>query len=122
MVQNNHVIVTVDSYHRGELLESTRPGRIKGRGEFRMRLNTLIFPNGYTVDLNAAPRSADSGGNEKMDTEGKITGGGGKGEDVGKVATTTVTGAGIGAIARGAKNAGVGGGIWGTVRARGILF
>src|SRR5882762_559971 len=108
ITQNNHVIVPVGSYLRGELLESKRPGRIKGRGEFRMRLNTLIFPNGYTVDLNAAPRSADSGGKETMDPEGKVTGGGGKGKDVGTVATTTVTGAGIGAIAGGGKGAGIG--------------
>ena len=62
ITQNNHVVIPVGSYLRGELLESKRPGRIKGRGEFRMRLNTLILPNGYTVDLNAAPRSADTGG------------------------------------------------------------
>ncbi len=79
ITQNNHVVVPVGSYLRGELLESKRPGRIKGRGEFRMRLNTLIFPNGYTVDLNAAPRSADTGGKETMDPEGKVTGPGGKG-------------------------------------------
>src|SRR5712675_174886 len=113
ITQNNHVIVPVGSYLRGELLESKRPGRIKGRGEFRMRLNTLIFPNGYTVDLNAAPRSADSGGKETMDSEGKVTGEGGKGKDVGTVATTTVTGAGIGAIAGGGKGAGIGAGIGG---------
>src|SRR6266446_3648913 len=99
ITQSNRVIVPVGSYLRGELIESKRPGRVKGRGEFRMRLNTLILPNGYTVDLTAAPRSADSGGNETMDPEGKVTGPGGKGKDVGTVATTTVTGAGIGGLA-----------------------
>ncbi|HLZ90668.1 MAG TPA: hypothetical protein VKQ28_03050 [Candidatus Acidoferrum sp.] len=113
VTQNNHVIVPVGSYLRGELLESKRPGRVKGLGEFRMRLNTLIFPNGYTVDLNAAPRSADTGGNETMDSEGKVTGDSGKGKDATTVATTTVTGAGIGAIAAGAKGAGIGAGIGG---------
>jgi len=44
-----------------------------------------------------------------MDSEGKVTGEGGKGKDVGTVATTTVTGAGIGAIAGGGKGAGIGG-------------
>jgi type IV secretion system protein VirB10 len=101
----------VGSYLRGELVESKRPGRIKGRGEFRMRLNTLILPNGYTVDLNAAPRSADTGGKETMDSEGKITSPGSKGKDAGTVAEGTVTGAGIGAIASGAKGAGIGAGI-----------
>src|SRR5580692_161384 len=81
ITQNNRVVIPIGSYVRGELLDSKRPGRIKGRGEFRMRLTTLIFPNGYTVDLLGAPRSADSGGNETMDSEGKGTGPGGKGKD-----------------------------------------
>ena len=112
ITQNNKIVIPVGAYLRGELLESKRPGRVKGKGEFRLRLNTLIFPNGYTVNLNAAPRSADSGGKETMDSEGKVTGPGGKGKDVGTVVETTVTGAGIGAIAsRSAKGAGIGGGI-----------
>ncbi|MGH9743160.1 MAG: hypothetical protein ACRD51_12520 [Candidatus Acidiferrum sp.] len=112
ITQNNHIIIPVGSYLRGELIESKRPGRIKGRGEFRMRLDTLIFPNGYTVDLNAVPRSADSGGKETMDSEGKVIGAGGKGKDAQTVAATTATGAGIGAIANGPKG-------WGLARASG---
>jgi type IV secretion system protein VirB10 len=107
----NRIVIPVGSYLRGELLESKRPGRVKGRGEFRMRLDTLILPTGYTVNLNAAPRSADSGGKETMDSEGKVTGGGNKGKDVETVATTTATGAGIGAIAGRAKGAGIGAGV-----------
>lgn len=111
ITQNNRIIVPVGSYVRGELLESKRPGRIKGRGEFRLRLNTLIFPNGYTVDLLAVPRSADGGGKETTDSEGKVTGPGGKGRDAETIAGTTVTGAGIGAIADGAKGLGIGAGV-----------
>src|SRR6516225_353584 len=101
----NRVVIPIGSYLRGELIEA------KGPGEFRMRLNTLILPTGYTVDLKAAPRSADSGGKETMDSEGKVKGGGSKGKDVGTVAETTGTGAGIGAIASGAKGAGIGAGV-----------
>ncbi len=111
ITQDNHIVIPVGSYLRGELIESKRPGRVKGRGEFRMRLDTLIFPNGYTVDLNATPRSADTGGKETMDSEGKITSAGGKGQDVKTVAETTATGAGIGAIADGPKGLGIGSGI-----------
>jgi type IV secretion system protein VirB10 len=122
ITQNNRVVIPVGSYMRGSLIESKRPGRIKGRGEFRMRLETLIFPNGYTVDLLAVPRSADSGGNETTDPEGKVTGPGGKGKDVGTAATTTVTGAGIGAIAGGAKGAGIGAGVGGLIGLGAILL
>ncbi len=111
ITQNNRIIVPVGSYLRGELIETKRPGRVKGRGEFRMRLDTLIFPNGYTVDLNAAPRSADSGGKETMDSEGKITSAGGKGKDAQTVAETTAAGAGIGAIAGRGEGLGIGAGV-----------
>ena len=112
ITQNNRIVIPVGSYLRGEIIDSKRPGRVKGKGEFRLRLNTLILPNGYTVNLNAAPRSADSGGKETMDSEGKVTGPSDKGKDVGTVVSTTATGAGIGAIAsRSAKGAGIGGGI-----------
>ena len=122
ITQNNHVVIPVGSYLRGELTETKRPGRVKGRGEFRMRLNTLILPNGYTVDLTAVPRSADSGGKETTDSEGKITGPGGKGKDVGTIASTTVTGAGIGAIAQGARGAGIGAGAGALVGLAAVLL
>src|SRR5215510_11894216 len=122
VTQNNQVVIPVGSYLRGSLLESKRPGRIKGHGEFRMRLESLIFPNGYTVDLLAAPRSADTGGKETTDPEGKVTGEGGKGKDAGTVATTTATGAGIGAIAGGGRGAGIGAGIGGLVGLGAVLL
>src|SRR5215467_3468859 len=122
VTQNNQVVIPVGSYLRGSLLESKRPGRVKGRGEFRLRLESLILPNGYTVDLLAVPRSADTGGKETTDEEGKVTGGGGKGKDVGTVATTTATGAGIGAIAGGGKGAGIGAGIGGLIGLGSVLL
>src|SRR5271168_3705473 len=108
---NNQIVIPIGSYLRGEIVDSKRPGRVKGKGEFRIKLDTLILPNGYTVNMNAAPRSADSGGKETMDSEGQVTGPSGKGKDAETIATTTVTGAGIGAIADGAKGAGIGAGI-----------
>src|SRR5271170_753770 len=122
ITMNNQIVVPIGAYLRGELVDSKRPGRVKGRGEFRIRLDTLILPNGYTVNMNAAPRSADSGGKETMDSEGQVTGPSGKGKDVGTVAATTVTGAGIGAIADGAKGAGIGAGIGGAAGLAAILL
>jgi len=118
---NNKVVVPVGSYLRGEITEAKRPGHVKGRGELRVRLNTLVFPNGYTVDMNAEPHSAD-GGQVKTDPEGKMTGPGGKGKDAGTIATTTVTGAGIGAIAGGGKGAGIGAGIGGLAGLAAVLL
>ena len=118
---NNKVIIPVGSYLRGEVTDTKRPGRVKGKGEFRIRLNTLVFPNGYTVDMNAEPHSAD-GGQVKTDQEGKMTGPGGTGKDVTTIATTTGTGAAIGAIADGAKGAGIGAGIGGAAGLAAVLL
>jgi hypothetical protein len=118
---NNKVVVPVGSYMRGEVTDSKRPGHVKGKGELRIRLNTLILPNGYTVDLNAEPHSTDAG-KTKTDSEGKITGPGGKGKDLETVAATTVTGAGIGAIAGGGKGAGIGAGIGGVAGLAAVLL
>lgn len=122
ITQNNKVVVPVGSYLRGEVTESKRAGHVKGKGELRIRLNTLILPNGYTVDLNAEPHSTDSGSGTKTDQEGKITGPSGKGKDAETIATTTATGAGIGAIAAGGKGAGIGAGIGGVAGLAAVLL
>ena len=119
---NNKVVVPVGSYLRGEVSDAKRPGHVKGKGELRLRLNTLIFPNGYTVDMNAEPHSTDSDSKTTTDSEGKITGPGGKGADVQKVATATIAGAGIGAIAGGGKGAGIGAGAGGLVGLAAVLL
>ena len=84
---NGHVAIPAGSYVSGEVTESKRPGRVKGRGELMIRLKTLILPNAYMVDLNAVPSNAGSGGNETTNNEGN------------------------GAIAQGAKGAGIGAGV-----------
>ena len=122
VTQDNRIVIPVGSYVRGAIIDSRRPGRLKGKGEFRLRLDTLILPNGYTVNFNAAPRSADTGGKETMDSEGKIQGDSSKGKDVGTAAKTTATGAGIGAIAGGGKGAGIGAGIGGLAGLAAILL
>lgn len=119
---NNKVVIPVGSYLRGEITDAKRPGHVKGKGELRLHLNSLIFPNGYTVDLKAGPNSTDSSSETKTDSEGKITGPGGKGKDAQTIATTTAAGAGIGAIAGGGKGAGIGAGIGGVAGLAAVLL
>src|SRR2546421_3698492 len=61
---NNEIVIPMGSFVRGRILDSKRPGLIKGRGEFRMVLEQMTFPNGYTVSLAATPSSADRDGRE----------------------------------------------------------
>ena len=93
------VVIPAGSYVSGEVTESKRPGRVKGRGELMIKLTTMILPNAYMVNLNAVPSNAGTGGNETTDNEGKIIGDSEKGHDIGTIAKTTAAGAGIGGLA-----------------------
>ena len=114
---DGRVAIPAGSYVSGEVTESKRPGRVKGRGELMVKLTTMILPNSYMVNLNAMPSGgAGTGGNETMDKEGKITGDSDKTSDAATIAKTTAAGAGIGAIAaRSGTGAGIGAGIGAAV-------
>lgn len=106
---DGHVAIPAGSYVSGEVTDSKRPGRVKGRAELMIKLNTLILPNAYMVNLNAVPNGAGTGGNETVDDEGKVIGDSDKGTDIGTIAKTTAAGAGIGGLAtQSAKGAGIG--------------
>ena len=94
---DNKVVIPAGSYVSGEITESKRAGRVKGRAELMVRLTTMILPNAYIVNLNATPSGASSGGGETVNSEGKIVGDSNKGSDVGTVIRTTEAGTGIGA-------------------------
>lgn len=106
------VVIPAGSYVSGEVTESKRPGKVKGRGELMIKLNTMILPNGYLVNLNATPNNADTNGGESVDNEGRIRSDSDKASDIGTIAKTTAAGAGIGAVAtRTPAGAGIGAGI-----------
>jgi hypothetical protein len=109
IVINNKIMVPAGSYVQGEIISTKRPGKVKGVGEMQLRLNTMILPNGYTVNFNAIPNNAGTGGNESVDSEGKIKGDTDKSTDAGTVLKGTAIGAGIGGIAsRSAGGTGIG--------------
>ena len=96
---NGQVVIPAGSYVSGEVTESKRPGRVKGRGELMLKLTTMILPNAYMVNLNASPSNAGTGGGETVNGEGAIIGDSDKASDAGTVIKTTAAGAGIGGIA-----------------------
>jgi type IV secretion system protein VirB10 len=111
IVQDDKILVPAGSYVQGEITEAVRPGRVKGTGEMRIRLTSMILPNGYTVRFDAIPANAGTGGNETTGKEGEIKGDTNKGQDAGTVLKTTAAGAGIGGLAsRTGKGAGIGAG------------
>jgi len=117
------VVIPAGSFVGGEVTESKRPGRVKGRGELMIKLNSMILPNGYFVNLNATPNNADTNGGESVDSEGRIKGDSDKTSDAGTIAKTTAAGAGIGAIAaRTPAGVGIGAGVGAAVGLMAVLL
>jgi len=109
IVINNRILIPAGSYVQGEITSARRPGKVKGTGEIRLRLDTMILPNGYTVNFNAIPTNAGTGGNDATDAEGNIHGDTDKADDAGTIVKSTGIGAGIGGIAgRSGTGAGIG--------------
>ena len=123
IVIDDRILIPAGSYVQGEITEAKRPGKVKGTGEIRLRLNTMILPNGYTVNFNAIPTNAGTGGNEATDSEGNVHGDTDKGTDVGTVLKTTGIGAAVGGIAsRSAGGAGIGAGVGAAVGLATVLL
>ncbi len=123
VVIDSRILIPAGSYIQGEITEARRPGRVKGTGEIRLRLNSMVLPNGYAVDFNAIPTNAGTGGNEATDKEGNIHGDTDKADDVATVLKSTGIGAGVGGIAtQSAKGAGIGAGAGAAVGLAAVLL
>jgi hypothetical protein len=110
VTQNNVAVIPAGTYVKGKIAQVKRAGKIKGRAEILFNFTTMIFPNGYTIDLPGSLENAPGSRNSTVtDKEGTVTADSQKGKDVGTVAKTGATGAVIGAVAGGGKGAGIGG-------------
>jgi hypothetical protein len=110
VTQNNVAIIPAGTYVKGKIAQVKRAGRVKGRAEILFNFTTMIFPNGYTIDLPGALENAPGSRNSTVtDKEGTVRADSQKGKDTGTVAKTGATGAVIGAVASGGKGAGIGG-------------
>ncbi len=93
---NNEVVIPVDAYVRGRVVNADRPGRVKGKAELTINFHTLVMPSGLTLPLFGSLGGV--GGTAERRGEATVVGEASKGEDATTVGTTTVTGAGVGAI------------------------
>ena len=114
---NDRIVIPAGTFVQGEITEAKRAAKGKGGAEVRVRLTSLVLPNGYTAKFDAVPTNAGTGGSEYSDKnkEGQITNDRDKAADAGTVLKTTGAGAGIGAIAKGVEGAGVGAAVGATV-------
>jgi len=103
----NRIVIPRGTSVRGTITQVVRPGHVKGRAQLGLRFDELVLPNGTTVELRAVLSGFGSPSGEKFKPdEGRIEGESSKGEDIGKIATTTVEGAGMGTLIGGLSNGG----------------
>jgi len=118
IVVNGEFVVPVESYVQGVVARARRSGRVAGRAELAIRIDTLTLPSGQSVEISPQLSSVDSDGTEqKVETrEGAVQQGASKGVDAEHLAILTGSGAALGGLAdRGWKGAGIGAGAGGAV-------
>lgn len=113
ILSGGRIVIPPGSYVMGTITNVVRPGKVKGRGEFYLRFDSLTLPNGVTRDFRARVSQLDGRASEELDrNEGAIRSEGNKGGDVRTVGETAAAGASIGALAGSAAgSAGMGAGI-----------
>jgi hypothetical protein len=112
IVVQNEIVAPAESYVQGVVAHAKPSGRVKGRAELGIRLETMTLPSGRTFKFSPRVASVDSGDNaQKVDHESTVKQGGSVGRDAAQVAITAGTGATIGALAdRSWRGAGIGAG------------
>ena len=122
---NGQIVVPEGSYVQGVVTHSLRSGRVKGKAELSIRIDTLTLPSGKVVKLSPRLSSVDSEGTEqKVDpNENEIKQGSSHGADAARVAELGGTGAAIGGLAtRTWTGAGIGAGAGGAVGLATVLL
>jgi hypothetical protein len=128
ILASGRIVIPPGSYVMGTITEIRRPGKVKGRGEFHLRFDSLTLPNGTTRDFRAHVTGLDGRASEELDhKEGTIRSEGNKAGDVKTVGESTAAGASIGALAGSVKGApgmgaAIGAGAGAAAALAGILF
>lgn len=113
VVVGGRIVIPAGSYVMGTITSTKRPGKVKGRGEFFLRFDSLTLPNGVTRDFHATVSNLDGRASEELDKkEGSVKSEGNKSGDARTIGETAASGAAIGGLAGSiAGAAGMGAGI-----------
>jgi len=112
IVVENHIVIPAGSYVMGTITSTERPGKVKGKGEFYLRFDSLMLPNGVTRDFTATLSALDGRASEDLDKkEGAVKSEGNKSGDVRTVGETAAMGASVGGLAGIGRAPGMGAGI-----------
>jgi len=121
---NGDIVVPEGSYVQAVVTHSLRSGRVKGKAELAIRIETLTLPSGKVVKMNPHLASVDSDGtDQKLKKENEIQQGSSHGADAAKVAEVGGAGAALGGLAdRSWTGAGIGAGAGGAVGLATVLL
>jgi hypothetical protein len=122
---DGQIVVPVGSYVQGVVAETKRSGRVSGRAELAIRLETLTLAQGKVVKFAPHLSSVDSGGSGQKVTgkEDVVEQAPTYGKDAARIAILAGTGASIGGIAAGNwSGAGIGGAAGGAVGLATVLL
>lgn len=115
---DGHVLIPEGSYVQGVVSRAKRSGKVAGRAELAIRLESLTLPSGKTLRVSPRLSSVDSNETgQKVDRdENIIKQGSDYGADARRIAILAGSGAGIGGVAdRSWSGAGIGGAAGGAV-------
>ena len=125
IVAGGRVAVPPESYVQGVVVRSKRAGKVSGRAELAIRLETLTLASGQMVKFAPKVASVDGGesGQRVKDPEGDIQQSSGKGQDAAQVAILAGSGAALGAMVdRTVRGAGIGAGAGSAVGLARVLL
>jgi hypothetical protein len=99
ILAGGRMVIPPGSYVAGTVTHVKRPGKVKGKGEFFLKFDSLTLPNGTTRDFRAQITNLDGRASESLDKEeGKIQSEGNKAGDAKTVGETVMIGTGVGAL------------------------
>ena len=113
IIVSSRVVVAPNAYAQGTVTIVNRPGKISGRGELGLRLDTLALPNGRVFQFSGvvASAGAEGTGQRASKEDGIVRQGPDTGRDAVTITSRGAQGAAIGAIVdRSVSGAGIGGG------------
>lgn len=109
---NSRIVIPAGSYVMGTITNAKRPGKVKGKGQFFLRFDSLMLPNGVTRDFRGTLSNLDGRASEDLDKEeGVVRSEGNKSGDARVIGESAAWGASIGGLAGIGRAPGMGVGI-----------
>jgi type IV secretion system protein VirB10 len=98
---NNEIVIPAGTYVQGTVSYTKRSGRVKGRAQLGLHLETMTLASGRMLRISPRLSTVDSGetGQKVDNKEGQIQQGSSVGKDVGRIAILAGSGAAIGGLA-----------------------